>query len=170
MWFVWKQEKRFFVAREQKLGARGHEALLEHSLDHVQSRRPFPHSTLMNKHKKWGWGSGGQFHASHCKKVFCSLKPWVGAFVHSAGKVYYHNCGNNNFAKKSICNLKSYLGRKRWAYSSNPSAQSSVMLTNIRTLTLVVVYRSWHLHHQNSIKDKDNRPLSRSGHFVSGDL
>ena len=44
--------------------------------------------------------------------------------------------------KKSICNLKSYLGRKMGAYSSNPSAQSSVMLTNTRTLTLVVVYRS----------------------------
>ena len=34
------------------------------------------------------------------KKVICPPKPWVGAFVHSDGKVYYHNGGNNNFAKK----------------------------------------------------------------------
>ena len=33
-------------------------------------------------------------------------------------------------------------GEEKGAYSSNPSAQLSVMLINTRTLTLVVVYRS----------------------------
>ena len=45
IWFLWKS-KGFLIAREQKLGATGHWALLEHSLDIVTSCG----SILVNSH------------------------------------------------------------------------------------------------------------------------
>ena len=73
IWFVWKK-KELLVSRRQKLGARGHWGLLEHSLDSISFNSSNVDSIL------WGWILKDRIEVQEKKNkvvVFCSrLPPW----------------------------------------------------------------------------------------------